>query len=118
MSKYGVCSGPYLTVFGLEKTPYLDTFHAMLIYEKNINLPLSHSPPQPTAGKHFNVVSTLFLGWYDVGTSYNVKSTLIQDNFEIYNVEQRRINVVYFNVDYHNVEQRRNNVVNMTIWKK
>ena len=28
------------------------------------------------AGKHFNVGSTLFLGWYDVGTSHNVKSTL------------------------------------------
>ena len=37
MSKYGVISGPYLPVFGLnigkyapEKTPYLDTFHAVL----------------------------------------------------------------------------------------
>ena len=26
--KYGVFSGPYFPVFGLEKTPYLDTFHA------------------------------------------------------------------------------------------
>ena len=37
MSKYGVFSGPYFPVFGLniekyepEKTPYLDTFHAVL----------------------------------------------------------------------------------------
>ena len=28
--------------------------------------------------KHFNVVSTLFLGWYDVATSHNVKPTLKQ----------------------------------------
>ena len=28
--------------------------------------------------KHFNVVSTLLLGWYDVATSHNVKSTLKQ----------------------------------------
>ena len=27
MSKYGVFSGPYFPVFGLQKTPYLDTFH-------------------------------------------------------------------------------------------
>ena len=26
--------------------------------------------------KQINVISTLFLGWYDVTTSYNVKSTL------------------------------------------
>ena len=30
------------------------------------------------AGKHFNVGSTLFLGWYDVGTSHNVTSMLKQ----------------------------------------
>ena len=37
MSKYGTFSGPYFPVFGLnrgiyepEKTPYLDTFHAVL----------------------------------------------------------------------------------------
>ena len=29
MSKYGVFSGPYFSVFGTEKTPYLDTFHAV-----------------------------------------------------------------------------------------
>ena len=28
--------------------------------------------------KHFNVVSTLFLGWYDVAKSDNIKSTLKQ----------------------------------------
>ena len=41
MSKYGVFSGPYFPVFGLntgkygpEKTPYLDTFYAVdLLYE-------------------------------------------------------------------------------------
>ena len=26
--------------------------------------------------KHFNIISTLFLSWYDVATSHNVKSTL------------------------------------------
>ena len=30
MSKYGAFSGPYFPVFGPEKTPYLDTFHAVL----------------------------------------------------------------------------------------
>ena len=30
MSKYGVFSGPYFSVFGPEKIPYLDTFHAVL----------------------------------------------------------------------------------------
>ena len=30
MSKYGVFSGPYFPVFGLGKTPYLDTFHAVV----------------------------------------------------------------------------------------
>ena len=37
MPKYGVFSGPYFPVFGLnagkygpEKTPYLDTFHAVI----------------------------------------------------------------------------------------
>ena len=29
VSKYGVSSGPYFPVFGPEKTPYLDTFHAV-----------------------------------------------------------------------------------------
>ena len=43
MSKYGVFSGPYFPVFGLnaeisriqentKKTPYLDTFHAVIIF--------------------------------------------------------------------------------------
>ena len=32
MSKHGVFSGPYFSVFGLEKTPYLDTFHAVLFH--------------------------------------------------------------------------------------
>ena len=88
--------------------------------------------------KHFNVGSTLFLGWYDVATSHNVKSTLKQRcvrqrrnlqcwqcwnnvvffNVELNNVRQRRNNVVIFNADFHNVGQRRSNVTNTTIWKK
>ena len=39
MSKYGVISGPYFSVFGIntgkygpEITPYLDTFHAVEIF--------------------------------------------------------------------------------------
>ena len=43
MSKYGDFSGPYFAVFGLntrkyepEKTPYLDTFHAVKVFlDKN-----------------------------------------------------------------------------------
>ena len=38
MPKYGVFSGPYFPVFGLntdeKKTPYLDTFHAVNALEK------------------------------------------------------------------------------------
>ena len=87
--------------------------------------------------KHFNVGSTLVLGWYAVTTSHNVKPTLKQrcirqrwslhsqrwNNFVYFNVElnnirQRRNNIVVFNVDFYNVEQRRNNVANMTISKK
>ena len=41
MSKYEVFSGPYFPVFGLnagkygtEKTPYLDTFHAVYMFDK------------------------------------------------------------------------------------
>ena len=44
MSKYGVLSGPYFPVFSLntgkygpEKTPYLDTFHAVYTKEKPIS---------------------------------------------------------------------------------
>ena len=43
MSKYGVISGPYFPVFGLntgkyesEITPYLDTFHAVIITNLSI----------------------------------------------------------------------------------
>ena len=40
MSKYGVFSGPYIPVFGLNTevygfTPYLDTFHAVQVNNKN-----------------------------------------------------------------------------------
>ena len=31
VSKHGVFSGPYFPVFGPEKTPYLDTFHAVYV---------------------------------------------------------------------------------------
>ena len=80
--------------------------------------------------KHFNVVSTLFLGWYDVAVSDNFKSTLKQRcvcqlwinvvyfNVDMNNVRQRRKNVVIFNVEFHNVDQHRNNVMKMTIFKK
>ena len=76
------------------------------------------------------MVSTLFLGWYDVATSHNVKSTLkqrcVRQRWTTSNqrctfqrwFEQRRNNVVIFNLDFHNVGQRWNNVVNMKIWKK
>ena len=30
VSKYGVISGPYFSVFGAEITPYLNTFHALI----------------------------------------------------------------------------------------
>ena len=63
--------------------------------------------------KHFNVVSTLSFGWYDVVTCKTSNphwNNVAYSNFGIYNVEQRLINVVHFNVDVSNVRQRRNNV--------
>ena len=33
VSKYGDFSGPYFPVFGPEKTPYLDTFHAVFFWK-------------------------------------------------------------------------------------
>ena len=33
VSRYGVFSGPYCPVFGPEKTPYLDTFYAVYVYQ-------------------------------------------------------------------------------------
>ena len=88
--------------------------------------------------KHFNVGSTLLLGWYDIATSitsnqrwsnvvyvnvkiYNVQqrwNNVVYFNVELNNVGQRQNNVVVFNVDFHSVGQRRNNVANMTISKK
>ena len=68
--------------------------------------------------KHFNVVSTLFLGWYDVETFENVKFTMknvVYVSVEIYNIEQRRINLLYFNVDINNLRQRWNNVVILSV---
>ena len=45
MPKYGVISGPYFSVFGLntgkyepEITPYLDTFHAARDYNTKFNI--------------------------------------------------------------------------------
>ena len=88
--------------------------------------------------KHFNLVSMLPFGWYDVATWDNVKSTLKQRCvFQSWNLQHRttshqrcvfqrwyeqrwqcRNNVVIFSVEFHNVGKRQNNVVNMTIFKK
>ena len=35
MSKYGVFFGPNAGIYGPEKTPYLDTFHAAKVNEEN-----------------------------------------------------------------------------------
>ena len=57
MSKYGVSSGPYFPVFGLntgkdgsEITPYLDTFHAV-----NIKLILSKGQSTHRKKKHTHI---------------------------------------------------------------
>ena len=34
VSKYGAFSGPYFPVFEPEKTPYLYTFHAVVLFEQ------------------------------------------------------------------------------------
>ena len=116
-------------------------------YEKNKNhtrLRWSHQEPfcknevqesvsktLTTACKHFNIVSTLSFGWYDVTAWGNVKSTLEQRCvFQRWNLQrrttlnqccvfqrwykQRRNNVVIFNVDMSNNGKRRNNIV---LWK-
>ena len=65
--------------------------------------------------KHFNVVSTLVLGWYDVATSYNVKLTLSISTLIWTTLDK----VVIFNVGLYKVKPRRINVVNVTTkkWK-
>ena len=84
--------------------------------------------------KHFNFVSTLALGWYDVATWDNVKLTLKQRsvcqrlnlkrrnvvyfNVVMNNVRQRRSNIVIFKIEIYNAEQRGNNVVNKIMYKK
>ena len=60
--------------------------------------------------KHFNVISTLFLGWYNFLTLDNVKPSLknvLYATFGVHNIEQRRIKVVYFNIDVINDRKRR-----------
>ena len=42
MSKYEVFSGPYFLAFGPEKTPYLDTFHAVKIGDAPLFLEYFH----------------------------------------------------------------------------
>ena len=63
-----------------------------------------------TSSKHFNLVSMLPFGWYDVATSRRGTTSNQRWNnvayfkVGIYSIEQRRINVVYFNVDMNNVD--------------
>ena len=54
MSKYGVVSGPYFPVFGPEITPYLDTFHAMLLCKRGY--------PQNVADAQIKTVSKKTVG--------------------------------------------------------
>ena len=58
MFKYGVCFGPYFPVFVLntgkynpEKTPYLDTFHAMLLKSYTLYLTMSSKNQHLNIGK-------------------------------------------------------------------
>ena len=86
--------------------------------------------------KHFNFVSMLSFGWYDVAMWYNLKSKFKQRcvfqrwnlqrqtmsnqrcNVDVSNVIQRWNNVFLFNVEFHNVGQRGSYVVKMTISKR
>ena len=38
LSKYGVFSGPNAGKYGPEKTPYLDTFHAVFIIQLRVHI--------------------------------------------------------------------------------
>ena len=67
--------------------------------------------------KHFNISSTLFVGWYDVATcttSNQCWKNIVYVNVEIYNVQQHWNNVVYFNVELNNVRQGRNKLSFLT----
>ena len=64
----------------------LQTTYVKLISNGSFKKMLKLSGPSMKPSKHFNVVSTLSFGWYDVATWYNLKSTLKQ-HFVI----QRRI---------------------------
>ena len=41
VSKYGVFSGPYFPVFRPEKSPYLDTFYAVMCFKIFFSLPIN-----------------------------------------------------------------------------
>ena len=54
---------------------YLTKFHCLVV---NASKMFSCMTKNSRPSKHFNVGSTLFLGWYDIATSHNDKSTLKQ----------------------------------------
>ena len=65
MSKYGVFSDPYFPAFspntgkyGPEKTPYMDTFHAVIGIYRVLNIALV-SKILAVTNKSFNIVSDL-----------------------------------------------------------
>ena len=88
--------------------------------------------------KHFNVGSTLLLGWYDIATSHNAKSTLkqrctstlkfttfknVETTFCISTLNWTTLDnvetaLLFSTSIFYNVGQRRDNVANMAIWKK
>ena len=51
MSKYGVFSGPNAGKYGPEKTPHLDTFHALLWKYLSLSNAEAYSEPSQTSKK-------------------------------------------------------------------
>ena len=77
-SKYGVFSGPYFPKFGLntgkygpEKTPYLDTFHAVMRFKQK-----KHPSYSIICNKQQNVVN--------LRTFLNFSKVLLLVNFWLY----------------------------------
>ena len=83
VSKYGVISGPYFPVFGLEITPYLDIFHALTvvgklfsIYQTELSVQKSQSYKERKTVDKTNGVRKNNFFWYSTYEHYQRKQSL------------------------------------------
>ena len=74
VSKYGVLFGPYFPVFGLEKSPYVDTFHTVRFYDI---LRLCCSQIVKCAGINKIVLSFIYLNHWVFGLIFQILEVVI-----------------------------------------